>query len=320
MAGLWLASVMFLLGLVLTVKGGDLFVDAACWMAAASGMPQFLIGATVVSLATTLPELLVSTMAAAQGQSELAIGNAVGSVTANTGLILALAMMFLPGRVRRRDCTAKAFLLITAILCLWLACRDGRLSGPGCLPLAVLLALAVAESLHAGRTSRGAAAQTDLPRPTRRDAAGHLFGFALGLAGILAGARLLVNSARALARGLGLPESLIAVTIVAIGTSLPELVTTLTAIFKRQSSLSAGNILGANLIDIALILPVCRLVNGGPLPMGAQTLTLDFPFCLGINLLALLPMLFTGRFARWQGAACLTAYAAYTLLLCRGAA
>ena len=91
-------------------------------------------------------------------------------------------------------------------------------------------------------------------------------------------------------------------TIVAIGTSLPELVTTLTAIFKRQSSLSAGNILGANLIDIALILPVCRLVNGGPLPMGAQTLTLDFPFCLGINLLALLPMLFTGRFARWQGA------------------
>ena len=118
MAGLWLASVMFLLGLVLTVKGGDLFVDAACWMAAASGMPQFLIGATVVSLATTLPELLVSTIAAAQGQSELAIGNAVGSVTANTGLILALAMVFLPGRVRRRDCTAKALLLIAAILCL----------------------------------------------------------------------------------------------------------------------------------------------------------------------------------------------------------
>ena len=304
MAGLWLACVMFFLGLVLTVKGGDLFVDAACWMAAASGMPQFLIGATVVSLATTLPELLVSTMAAAQGQADLAIGNAMGSVTANTGLILALAMVFLPGRVRRRDCTAKALLLLAAILCLWLACRDGQLTGPGCLPLAVLLALAVAESIHAGRTSR--------------DAAGHLFGFALGLCGILAGARLLVNSAQALARGLGLPESLIAVTIVAIGTSLPELVTTLTAIFKKQSSLSAGNILGANLIDIALILPVCRLVNGGPLPMGAQTLTLDFPFCLGINLLALRPMLFTGRFARWQGAACLAAYAAYTALLCRG--
>ena len=148
-------------------------------------------------------------------------------------------------------------------------------TGPGCLPLAALLALAVAERFTPGAPA-GRGCTTELPAPPRRDAAGHLFRFALGLAGILAGARLLVNSARALARGLGLPESLIAVTIVAIGTSLPELVTTLTAIFKRQSSLSAGNILGANLIDIALILPVCRLVNGGPLPMGAQTLTLDF--------------------------------------------
>lgn len=312
MAGLWLACVMFFLGLVLTVKGGDLFVDAACWMAAASGMPQFLIGATVVSLATTLPELLVSTMAAAQGQADLAIGNAMGSVTANTGLILALAMVFLPGRVHRRDCTAKALLLLAAILCLWLACRDGQLTGPGCLPLAVLLALAVAESIHAGRTSRGTAAQTQLPRPTRRDAAGHLFGFTLGLCGILAGARLLVNSAQALARGLGLPESLIAVTIVAIGTSLPELVTSIVATKKGDSGLALGNAIGSNLFNILFILGMSAVIS--PLHVLGESV-IDTVLLLGSAILLFVFARTGRRMTRSEGAACVLLYVAYTAYL-----
>ena len=99
---LLLASILFLIGLGLIVKGGDRFVDAAVWMARASGMPQFLIGATIVSLATTMPELVVSSLAALHGNMEMAIGNAVGSVTANTGLILGLSVVMLPIAIVRR--------------------------------------------------------------------------------------------------------------------------------------------------------------------------------------------------------------------------
>ena len=112
----FLAVVLFLVGVVLIVKGGDLFVDAATWMAEASGMPKFLIGATIVSLATTLPEVIVSLMAAVQRSTEMAIGNAVGSVTANTGLILAVSLIFMPAVIRRRQIAFKGILMIFSIL------------------------------------------------------------------------------------------------------------------------------------------------------------------------------------------------------------
>ena len=109
----------------------------------------------------------------------------------------------------------------------------------------------------------------------------------------------------------GVPEAVIAVTIVAVGTSLPELVTTITAIVKKQAALSIGNILGANLLDTALILPLCGLISGRALPIGAQSLALDIPVCLVCTAIALLPPLLAERFYRWQGAALLAVYLCY---------
>ena len=280
------SAALFLVGVVLIVKGGDAFVDAAGWMAEVSGIPPFIVGATVVSLATTLPEMLVSVIAAVDGQVDMATGNAIGSVTANTGLILAIAVIAMAGEAKRREYLAKSLLLVAGIAVLLISARGGSLPAAGSLLLGGIFVLFLAENIHSARTAVAGAVQTARPTATPRILAGKLALFGLGAAGIVAGAQLLVKSGSALAALLGVPEGVIAVTIVAVGTSLPELVTTLTAILKKQASLSAGNILGANIIDTALILPLCSLASGRELPISPQCLGLDLPFCLAVFPLA----------------------------------
>ena len=141
--------------------------------------------------------------------------------------------------------------------------------------------------------------------------------FAAGIAAIVVGSRLLIDYGSELALLLGVPSSIIGVTMVAIGTSLPELVTTLAAIAKKEASMSVGNIIGANVIDLTMILPVCSAVSGGQLVIGSQTTALDLPVCLGLCCLAVLPPLLRGKFYRWQGALMLAAYAAYVVVLVR---
>ena len=139
--------------------------------------------------------------------------------------------------------------------------------------------------------------------------------FVAGIAAIVIGSRLLIDYGSELALLLGVPSSIIGVTMVAIGTSLPELVTTLTAIAKKEASMSVGNIIGANVIDLTLILPVCSAVSGGRLTIGAQTTALDLPACLLLCCVAVLPPLFKGKFYRWQGVLMLALYAGYVVLL-----
>ena len=258
---LLLASILFLIGLGLIVKGGDLFVDAAVWMARASGMPQFLIGATIVSLATTMPELVVSSLAALHGNMEMAIGNAVGSVTANTGLILGLSVVMLPIAIVRRHFLFKGLLLVLSCAVLTWICQDGSLTLPeACIMLALFVLFLTENILHA-RAGAGAQAVSVRLHPPRREIAGNLFFFLVGAISLVVGSRLLVDNGELLAIALGVPTRIIAITLVAIGTSLPELVTAVTALVKRQGSMSVGNILGANLIDITIILPLCSLLS-----------------------------------------------------------
>lgn len=285
-------------------------MDAAVWIAEASGVPQFIIGATVVSLATTLPELMVSALGVLRGEVDLAVGNAVGSVTANTGLIMGLSVLCLPAVIRRREFAAKAGLLIAAAGILTLLCRDGELTAAsGLLLLAVFAAFGWENLRAAGR----AAGRTAGQEPGRLG--GQLVKFLLGIIGIIWGADLLIANGADLALALGVPAGIVGVTVVAVGTSLPELVTTLTAIVKGEASLSIGNILGANLIDLTLILPVCALLSGGRLTVSARSAALDLPVCLAVTLLGVLPPLAAGRFRRWQGAAMLAAYGVYLFAL-----
>ena len=136
--GIWVTVLLFLLGLLLIVKGGDWFLDGAVWIAEATGVPRFIIGATIVSLATTLPEMLVSAMAAANGSVDMACGNAIGSVTANTGLILAIAVLAMPTVIKRSDYLAKGVILIACVACLLIFGYTGELKWVGSLILILL--------------------------------------------------------------------------------------------------------------------------------------------------------------------------------------
>lgn len=299
---LWIV-LLFAAGLVCIIKGGDLFVDAAGWIAEASGIPKFIIGATIVSFATTLPEMLVSVFAALEGNADIAVGNAVGSVTANTGLIMCLSLVCMMCLMERRQFGVKACLLLAAILSLFGFTRDGRLSVAEGLLVLVIFAGFLAESLISARQEQGTELKEDEERPavSGKTVAGNIVKFVLGAAGIVLGAQLLIDNGSAIAALLGVPDAIVAATMIAVGTSLPELVTTLTAIRKKESSLSVGNIIGANIMDLTLILPLCSLILGKPLPVQSQGMLLDIPACLIICAAVLVPALWKGKFQRWMG-------------------
>ena len=309
MSGIGMVVLLFLAGVALIVKGGDWFLDGAVWMAEATGVPKFIIGATIVSMGTTLPELTVSVTGVLQGEVDLAVGNAVGSVTANLGLILGLSVLCMPSGVDRRSFCFKAGMMLASAAALWWFCREGRLSlWAGFILFAAFLCglfkdLAAARSQIRDSAKRPASSPGEWRKKLAR--------FGAGLAAIGIGARLLIDHGSNLALALGVPTGIIGVTMVAVGTSLPELVTTLTAIARRESAMSVGNVIGANVLNLAMILPVCSAVSGGRLTLSAQAVEMDIPVCLLFCALAVLPPMARGRFFRWQGAALLALYAGY---------
>ena len=317
---LFLILILFAAGLGCIIKGGDLFVDAATWIAEASGIPKFIIGATVVSFATTLPEMLVSVFAALEGNADIAVGNAVGSVTANIGLILCLSLICLPCPMTRKQFGVKAGLLLAAIAALFGFTRDSRLTGAESVLILVIFAAFLVENLFSGRREQGSEAVQPVEKG-KKQVLSNLLKFLLGAAAIVLGAQLLIDNGSALARLAGVPDAVIAATMIAIGTSLPELITTITAIKKKQASLSVGNILGANIMDLTLILPLCALIQGKPLAVERQGMLLDIPACLIVCAAALVPALVGGKFRRWIGLCIGGLYLAYLAVMftCFGA-
>lgn len=327
---LTITILLFLIGIVLIIKGGDYFVDAATWIAEVSGIPKVIIGATVVSLATTLPEMIVSVVAAVDGKVDMAVGNAIGSVTANIGLIMAISLIFMPSVISRKDYVPKSVLMFCASLVIVASGKAGNIGLFLSAVLVILFVLFLIEnirsaqnSLHKNTAALKAAeyttaisASSSKAGAEKSVAAINIIKFIVGAAGIVIGANLLVNNGSELARSIGISERIIGVTLVAVGTSLPELVTTITAITKKQSSLSIGNIIGANIIDLTLILPVSMICAGKPLPIAASSASLDFPACLLVGSIAVFPMMISSKFKRWQGFALLAVYAVYLVLTC----
>ncbi len=350
--------VLFIVGLVLIIKGGDWFVDASSWIAEKSGIPKFIIGATVVSFATTLPELLVSVLATVKGNTDIAIGNALGSVTSNVGLIMGISMVCLPSFIKRKDFAFKGLLMAFSCVVLYIMCIPGKLNILNAVILLLIFAVFATENVLSAKktmllnksanyekegnekdkhqmaqtlssinnvgyvSEKGEAAKTVSKKDNTVFI--NIVKFVLGAAGIVGGAQLLVNNGEQLALKLGVPDTIIGFTLVAVGTSLPELVTTITAIIKKEASLSIGNIVGANIIDLTVILPICALIsaNQGGLIINsetiAQNLYLDFPVCLALILIAVVPTLIFGRYRRAQGIVMLAGYAAYVVVLCLG--
>ena len=314
---------LLIVGLVLIIKGGDFFVDAASWMAEASGIPKLIVGATVVSFATTLPELLVSIFAALDaraaealspgsgiGMVDMSIGNAIGSVTANLGLIMGIALVAIPMALKM------ILMLVAAAVAVCFSLFDNGVGMVASILLIIIFVIAMYDNIHEAVVAvKGGAKGQQLDEPvTKKAVITNVVKFLIGAVGTVAGAQLLVDNGSALASMCGVSDRVISVTIIAIGTSLPELVTTLTAIAKKQGSLSAGNIIGANIIDLTLILPVCALIYGSKLPASPTVAMVDIPACLIIGILSVVPTLITKKFSRWQGVLMLAAYAVYIVL------
>lgn len=314
MGSIW-TYVWFIIGLIVIVKSGDYFVDAASWAAAVSGVPKFIIGATIVSIATTLPEIIVSVTAALEGNVDMAVGNAIGSVIANTGLILSISIIFMPVAIKKKELLGKVIIFIGVLAVMWLLSMSGELSRGNGIILFTLFVIFILENIRSARNQQGSNEKEKVSR-NNKDVMVNVVKFFGGAVGIVFGSRILVKTGTTIAENFGIPQSIIGLTIIAIGTSLPELVTTITAIAKKHFSLSAGNIIGANIIDTALILPLCAFLSKGSIPVAAQTLRVDLPVSLALAVITLVPALVKSKFSKWQGVVSIILYIAYLIYIC----
>lgn len=309
------AIILFIVGLAMIIKGGDVFVDAASSIAKSLKIPTFIIGATIVSIATTLPELLVSVFATIEGSVDMSVGNAVGSVTANTAMILAISMIAMPILCDRKKNLPQILLLIAATGTLAIGCISGSLNIVASIVLAVIFVVFMTFNVVTGKKQIQELKSEDDAPVDKKEVWLNVLLFVIGAAALAGGSHVMVDYGKFIASSLGVSDLIISLTIIAIGTSLPELVTTITAIVKKEANLSIGNIIGANIIDITLILPLCSLIAGQQLPINLRSVYIDIPACFLVTLVATIPLIIRQKASKAQGITMLGIYACYFVLV-----
>lgn len=312
-----------LVGLVLLVGGGEVLVRGASALALRFGISPLVVGLTVVSAATSAPELAVSVGASLQGQPDLAVGNVVGSNIVNILLILGASALVLPltARAQLVRLDIPVMVLMSALL-LVLAGGGGVTTAEGALLLGLVvayLALTLAVSRRAGRKGGGTPeVGVEDPGQGGGSAARVVLSLLLVVAGVallVAGAELLVGGATAIAGAFGVSGLVIGLTVVAVGTSLPELATSIIAALRGQRDLALGNVVGSNILNIGLVLGIPAIISPGGLPVPPAAVAFDIPLMLAAAV-ALLPVVITGfRVNRWEGLMFLVLYAAFTAYL-----
>ena len=311
---------LFAVGLVLLIKGGDWFVDNATAIAKRFRVPEIIIGATIVSVGTTLPEVMVSATAAINNNGAIAYGNAIGSIICNTALIAALTIAIRPAPVNRKAITMPVlFFFLSAAIYLVAAYGFGRFDRWLGLVMLTVFALYMTLTIRQGFQNPIADdSHTDAPVD------GSLFlnvAVLVGSAALVAiGADMLEGSSVSLATMAGIPTEVVGVTIVALCTSLPELVTAITALAKGHGALSLGNIIGANIFNLVLVSGAAVTISPFAVPQGSTifgqntSLVLELPVMLAVMALMTLPALLRKKLFRWQGAVLLSIYAIFVLL------
>nr|WP_297180666.1 calcium/sodium antiporter [uncultured Agathobaculum sp.] len=305
-----LSFVMLVVGFALLVWGADKFVAGASAFARRLGVSPLLVGLTIVAFGTSAPELAVSLTAALQGANEIAVGNVLGSNVFNllvvAGLSAVLCPLIMDRTLLRRDWPLS---VAAAVLLLLFLAPDLTISRiEGLILLAVFIVVLVVQ-IRAAMQGRGAADSEEEEIPMSPLLIG--VNIVLGLACIIIGGQLAVNGATGIARMFGLSETLIGLTIVAIGTSLPELVTSLVAAHKGQNEIAMGNVIGSNLFNILLILGVSAAIT--PIPVQAVSV-IDCLVLIGVSVVFYLPAM-RGKLGRAPGAVMALCYVAYTAYL-----
>jgi cation:H+ antiporter len=318
---------LLVVGLALLAGGGEALVRAATTLAKLAGVTPAVIGLTVVAVGTSLPELVVSVLAAVEKQPDIAMGNVVGSNIFNIAAALGVTALVFPLPVHGNAVRLEWPVMFLASLGCLVAARDGvvdRLEGGIAL---VALVLFISYTVRIARRdvtvseAREIGAHVedrDLDQPPSRTRARVVMPLVVLLGGVVAlviGGRLLVDGAVALARLAGMSERQIALTIVAGGTGAPELATSLVAAFRRRTDVAVANMIGSNIFNVLGILGVAAMVT--PIPVSAGIIQSDLWWMIGTALLAL-PLLWSGRMlSRIEGAVLTTAYLTYVVLLLR---
>ncbi|WP_297133666.1 calcium/sodium antiporter [Terrisporobacter sp.] len=314
-----LVIILFFTGFVLITKGADIFIDCTVLIGKKTGISEIILGATIVSFATTLPELTVSTLASIDNHTTMSLGNAVGSIICNTGLILGLVAFISPFKVDKGMFSSKSIILLISVLALMILGRDGSITRKDGLLLIILLAVYMYTNVKSvSGNSKNSSNSNDGMNSFR--ATSNKFEnlktallFILGLVMMVVGSKLLVDNGVKLASFIGIPQGVISLTVIALGTSLPELVSSLTAIRKKHHGISVGNILGANILNITSVIAISSLIND--LPILAQNIKIDFLFMIGLLLLLILPTMKKSKLYRIQGFLMLGTYIIYITTL-----
>lgn len=301
----WSDLIKFVLGIAAIIKGADLFTEAAVWFASKTGVPKVVVGATLVSLATTLPELAVSSYSSLTGHVSMAVGNAVGSVICNTGLILGVVLLIRKFPVDRDSFIIRGLFMIGAGGSLYFLSLDTQVSRADAGVLYIILTAYVFYTFVDAKRKR----DDNQRQQVEGSVLGAVVRFTGGAAAVVIGSRIVVSSGVVLAEFFGVPEIVIALTLIALGTSLPELVTALVATIKGHQDLSVGNIAGANLLNITWVVGGAAFVN--PLKITPENLQVDFPV-MGILMISLFAFGVTrARLDRWEGMTLFLMYVSY---------
>lgn len=296
---------LFAIGMVAIVKGADWFTDAAVWIAEKTGIPRVIIGATIVSLATTLPEFAVSVYASWTGHAEMALGNAIGSNIFNIGLILGVSLLIHSFPPDRKAFLKKIIFLAASGILAFILSFDGQLTAIDGLGLfAILIGYITYLIIH----SRSQKSVDQSAKPAGSTMM-NISKFVGGSIIVVIGSRLVVNSGVWIAEYFKVPEIIIALTLVALGTSLPELVTALTATLKGYQELSVGNIIGAGILNLSWVTATAAIVN--PISTTKDNLIWDFPFMLALIILMMVFGLTKKRLSKLEGFIFLLIYVVY---------
>ena len=321
-----LAYLFVAIGFVLLIKGGDWFVDAATGIAKRFHLPELLIGATVVSIGTTLPEVMTSAIGAASGSGAVAYGNAIGSIICNTSLIAALTIAIKPAKADKKALIFPVcFFFGAAIFYSLNAYIFGKFNL--WMGIVLLLGFVVYMVMNVINMKKNPSdeeheeVEISEGEQTGKDSlAKDIVMLVVSAAVIALGAKLLVEGATKVANDLGVPETIISLTIVALGTSLPELVTAVTALMKGHGALSLGNIIGANIFNLVLVSGAAITINPFEVPAEATflgnnaSLIFDIPLMFIVMGIMTIPTIIKGKLQRWQGISLLCLYAAYCVL------
>ena len=303
------SALEILLGIVLLFGGGELFVAGSSALALLLGIPQIVIGLTVVSLGTSAPELFVSLISTFQDGDAIAVSNVVGSNIFNVMVVLGLSALVVPLRVKSRLVRRDVPLLLGVSMAVWGMASGGRLTWQA--GLALLVGTAINLIWEMGTASEYSDAEGDFDEGDRATPAVAAAKLAGGLVLLVLGSQVLVKGATAAAIGLGVTETVIGLTIVSAGTSMPELVTSLVAAYRGKADLAIGNVVGSNLLNQLLILGVCGVFSGEGLLVDPLVISRDMPVMV-LTTLALLPILWTrGVVSRLEGGILVGLYVLY---------